>query len=52
MHAGLITTDASSGQAEGDEKMCQDFESRLYILKAAKGETNRMNEKRRKYEAG
>ena len=38
MHAGLITTDASSGQAEGDEKMCQDFESRLYILKAAKGE--------------
>ena len=37
MHAGLITTDASSGQAEGDEKMCQDFESRLYILKAAKG---------------
>ena len=37
MHAGLITTDTSSGQAEGDEKMCQDFESRLYILKAAKG---------------
>ena len=37
MHAGLITTDASSGQAEGDEKMCQDFESRLYILKATKG---------------
>ena len=25
MHAGLITTDASSGQAEGDEKMCQDL---------------------------
>ena len=37
MNAGLITTDISSGQAEGDEKMCQDFESRLYILKAVKG---------------
>ncbi len=34
MNAGLITTDASSGQAQGDEEMCRDFESRLYILKA------------------
>ena len=34
MNAGLITTDASSGQAQGNEKMCRDFESRLYILKA------------------
>lgn len=37
MHAGLITTDASSGQAEGDEKLSRDFDSRLYILKAAEG---------------
>ena len=35
MNLGLITTDTSSGQAEGEEKMCQDFESRLYILSAA-----------------
>ena len=34
MNAGLITTDASSGQAQGNEEMCRDFESRLYILKA------------------
>ena len=34
MNCGLVTTDISSGQAEGDEKMCQDFDSRLYILKA------------------
>lgn len=34
MNAGLITTDASSGQAQRNEKMCRDFESRLYILKA------------------
>lgn len=37
MNAGLITSDVSSGQAEGDEKMCQDFDSRLYILQAAEG---------------
>ena len=37
MNLGLITTDTSSGQAEGEEKMCQDFESRLYILSAAGG---------------
>ena len=36
MYAGLITTDISSGQAQGDEKMSRDFESRLYILKAEK----------------
>ncbi|MEF2806516.1 MAG: alpha-galactosidase [Massilistercora timonensis] len=38
MNAGLITTDASSGQAQGDEEMCRDFESRLYILKADQGD--------------
>lgn len=38
MYAGLITTDASSGQAEGDEKLSRDFDSRLYILKAGEGE--------------
>ena len=36
MYAGLITTDISSGQAQGNEKMSRDFESRLYILKAEK----------------
>lgn len=34
MNCGLVTTDISSGQAEGDEKMSQDFDSRLFILKA------------------
>ena len=38
MNAGLITTDASSGQAQGKEEMCRDFESRLYILKADQGD--------------
>lgn len=38
MNAGLITTDASSGQAQGNEEMCRDFESRLYILKADQGD--------------
>ncbi len=38
MYAGLITTDASSGEAPRGEKMCEDFESRLYLLKARKGE--------------
>ena len=38
MNAGLITTDASSGQAQGDEEMCRDFEARLYILKADQGD--------------
>lgn len=37
MNAGLVTTDASSGQAEGDEVMSRDFESRLFIVKAAEG---------------
>ena len=34
MNCGLVTTDISSGQAEGEEKLSQDFDSRLYILKA------------------
>ena len=38
MNAGLITTDASSGQAQGNEEMCRDFESRLYILQADQGD--------------
>ena len=36
MHLGMITTDASSGQDE--ENMRQDYDSRLYILKAVEGE--------------
>ena len=37
MYAGLVTTDVSSGQADKPEEPSQDFESRLYILKAVKG---------------
>ena len=37
MYAGLVTTDVSSGQADKPEELSQDFESRLYILKAVKG---------------
>lgn len=35
MHLGMITTDASSGQDEAN--MRQDYDSRLYILKAVEG---------------
>ena len=34
MNTGLITTDASSGQAAPGEEFCTDFWSKLYVLKA------------------
>lgn len=34
MNLGLITSDATAGQVEGDAKPCTDFESRIYVLKA------------------
>lgn len=37
MNAGLVTSDTSSGQAEENEEMSCDFDSRLYVIKAVKG---------------
>ena len=37
MNVGLVTTDFSSGQSEDNEEMSCDFESRLFLIKAAAG---------------
>ena len=34
MNLGLITSDSTAGQAEGDAVPCTDFESRIYVLEA------------------
>lgn len=34
MRLGLITSDSTAGQAEGDDVICTDFESRIYELEA------------------
>lgn len=40
MHAGLITTDVTSGEVPGDCIPCTDFESRIYLLRAKETDKN------------
>lgn len=38
MNVGLLTSDSTAGQVEGDIEPCTDFESRIYVLEAVEEE--------------